>query len=519
MAKRPATSPQAALSPRFARQHGCAWFDIEPGADLRTAGIWVSRGGEPFERVHGVSALDPGVVWWSNLTLAQTWMVGRLAQIKDSSWLGMAWPDLLSEQGQRPDGAVVELWSETYARLAEWVSELARVLQPDRPWAWGEGRLEDVLANRWNWFVPRDRASRPQPVLNAAWVDRVEHVPPGGPQQWSGRRRVVLGLPRAVHARQVWSSRIPAGAWTLVEEGDWPRVPEERLRWLQAQRQPLLIRVDRVEWSAGQDELGRTWLGLRGRRYAADIPEPIWMTGDEALDLARWGRFEIESAYQAERWEYGSLPEWLEGELNDSPLGETSLMLGLVAQATWQAASSPTRDPQQRTSGATEASMVWRRAADRRACFEAAQRLLARGIPVMNHGQGQVTIAADAHMPLPELAEAIKGAGLVLPRALALQLPLQESMASDNPLDVLHWLARSGEVNALWDVDRLVAPWLGPGTEITQLLNNAARRLARIDSSSCPALGTWWRQALPAQLTRAAERLRSAAHRRGRVAA
>lgn len=519
MVKRTATSPQAALSPRFARQHGCAWFDIEPGADLRTAGIWVSRGGEPFERVHGVAALAPGVTWWSNLTLAQVWMVGRLAQIKDNSWLGAGWDDLLGEQGQRPEGPMVERWSETYARLAEWFSELTRVLQPDRPWSWGEGRLEDVLADRWGWFTTRDQAERPQPVLGAAWVSRVENVPPGGAQQWSGRRRVVLGLPRVTHARQVWTSRVPAGAWELVEEGAWPGVPEERLRWLRDQRQPLLVRVDRVEWSAGQEELGRTWLGLRGRRYAADIPEPIWMTGDEARSLAQWARFEIESAYRSERWEYGSLPDWLEGEFNDSPLGEASLMLGLVAQATWQASSSPTRDPQHRTLGATSSAMVWRRAADRQACFEAARRLVGAGIPVMSHGQGQVTIAADAHMPLPELAGVIKGAGLVLPRALAMQLPLSESLSPDQPLDVLHWLGRSGEPNALWDVDRLVAPWLGPGTEITQLLNNAARRLARVDSSACPALGTWWRQALPAQLARAAERLRSAAHRRGRAAA
>lgn len=519
MAKRTPSSPQAALNPRFARQHGCAWFDMEPGSDLNKAGIWVSQGGETFRRIHGAGALDPQVIWWTNLSLSKTWMVGRLEQVKDTAFLGPDWADLLAEQGQRPDGSVVELWSETFARLAEWSSELSRVVQPDQPWSWGNGRLMDVWADRWKWGVPMDQAPRPQPVLAAAYVPDVEHVPMGGSPQWAGRRRIVLSLPRPRHAQRIWTARAPAGNWSLIEEGLWPRLPEERLRWLKTQRQPALVRVDRVEWAHGQEEMGRTWMGLRGRPFPAAIPDPIWMTSDEALDLSQMARFDIESAYIGERWDYGSAPDWWQGEINDSPLGQHSLMLGLVSHTAWQAGASPTRDPVRRALMATTATAVWRRAADRRLCFEAARRLVAHGIPVMNHGEGRVVVAVDPAMPMHELATQVKAAGFVLPRPLAQELALEADADPADPIEVAHWLGRVGEPHSLWDLDRVIAPWLGPGPEVTQLLNDAARRLARLDSTATPAMGTWWRQALPDQLKRAAERLRAAAKRRGRAAA
>lgn len=519
MAKRTASSPQAALSPRFARQHGCAWFDMEPGADLDKAGIWVSRGGEPHVRVHGVGALDPQVIWWSNLTLPQAWMVGRLDQVKDAKFLGPAWNDLLDEQGQRADGAVIELWSETFARLSEWLSEFTRVTQPDQPWAWGDGRLCDVLADRWGWGTAMDQAPRPQPVLAAAYVSEVEHAPLGGNQQWAGRRRIALSLPRPQHAQKIWTTRVPAGSWSLVEDGIWPKLPEERLRWLKTQRQPMLVRVDRIEWSHGQEELGRTWLGLRGRRFSAAIPEPIWMTGDEALDLVQLARFDIESAYLGERWDYGDVPDWWQGELNDSPLGQHALMFGILSHTMWQAGASPTRDPIRRSQAATTPAAVWRRAADRRMCFESARRLIGQGIPIMSHGEGRVVIAADPTLPIPDMARQIKAAGLILPRSLAAQLPLPTDADPQNPVEVAHWMQRVGDPSVMWDLDRIVAPWLGPAQEVTQLLDGAARRLAKLDTTAVPAWGAWWRQALPAQLKRAADRLRASAHRRGRVAA
>lgn len=519
MVKRTATSPQAALSPRFARQHGCAWFDMEPGAELDKAGIWVSQGGEPNVRVHGVQSLDSQVIWWSNLTLPQTWMVGRLDQVKDARFLGPAWADLLDEQGQRPDGPIIELWSETFARLAEWLSELTRVTQPDQPWVWGDGRLCDVLAERWGWATPMGGAPRPQPVLAAAYVPEVDHAPLGGTQQWAGRRRIALSLPRVNHAQKIWTTRAPAGDWSLVEDALWPKLTEERLRWLTSQRQPLLVRVDRIEWSQGQEDLGRTWLGLRGRRFAAEIPEPIWMTGDEAIDLMGLARFDIESAYIGERWDYSDTPDWWQGEINDSALGSHSLMLGILSHTLWQAGASPTRDPVRRSQSATTPAAVWRRAADRRTCFEAARRLVGQGIPVMSHGEGRVAIAVDPTFPLPDLAHHIKAAGLILPRALAQQLPLSANADPLDPVEVAHWMQRVGDPSVMWDVDRLVAPWLGPAAEVRDLLDGAARRLARLDTSAIPAWGSWWRQALPGQLKQATERLRASAHRRGRVAA
>jgi hypothetical protein len=463
MAKRAATSPQAALSPRFARQHGAAWFDMDPSnVDLHKAGIWISLGGETFERVHGLGALDPRVVWWTNLDLPQTWMAGRWDGLKDNAFLGPAWADLLVETGQKPEGEMVERWSETFARLAEWFSELTRVLQPDRPWVWGEGHLVDVLAQRWGWYTPADQAPRPQPVLAAAHVTRVVYVPPGGPKPWAGRRQVALALPRPAHASKVWDTRVPAGEWVLLEEGQWPRLLDDRLRWLKDLRQPALVRVDRIEWLQGQEELGRTWVGLRGRRFPAELPEPIWMTGEEAVALSQWARFELESAYLADRWEYGSPPEWWQGELNDNPLAAHSLMMGLAAQTLWQAGARPTRDPINRTQSALTPAMVWKAAADRHECFDAARRLVVRGLPVMSHGQGQVNVAVDPAMPIQELAQHVKAAGLLLPRALAQALPLPSDASPDNPLDVAHWLARVGDVQTPWDLDRVVGAGGGP---------------------------------------------------------
>lgn len=520
MVKRTATSPQAALSPRFARQHGAAWFDMDPGnVDLNKAGIWVSQGGEAFQRVHGVGELDPRVVWWTNLSLPQTWMAGRWGELKDTHFLGPSWADLLTETGEQADGPVIERWSETFARLAEWFSEITRVLQPEHPWEWGEGHLADVLAQRWGWYTPADQAPRPQPVLAAAHVTKVTHVPLGGPRQWAGRRQVALSLPRVPHALKIWESRVPAGDWNLLEAGQWPSLLDERLRWLKALRQPALVRVDRIEWHHGQEELGRTWVGLRGRRYPAALPEPIWMTGDEAVELSQWARFELESAYLADRWEYGSAPEWWQGELNDHPLAVHSLMMGLAAHTLWQAGAVPARDPVNRAKSALAPAMVWKCAADRHLCFEAARRLVVQGLPVMTHGEGQVTVAVDPGMPIQDLADQVKKAGLLLPKALAQALPLPAEADPDNPLDVAHWLARVGTPQTLWDLDRVVAPWLGPGAEVSQLLTEASKNLALLDASAVPQINRWWRATLPLQLRQATQRLKQAAQRRGRVTA
>ena len=513
----PAT-PQAALNPRYARLHGCAWFDVEPGGDLTKAGIWASVGGEPARRVHGIQSLDRHVLWWTNLTRPQVWKMGRLERIKDENFLGPAWGTLLAEHSQDGDAQSVALWSETMARLAEWLSEWVHQHEPTQPWEWGEGILAETLAERWGWATSPEQAPQPQPILNAAYLESVEYLPPGGIQQWAGRRYVTLSLPRVTHVGQMWLERSPAPGehFKRVPDALLPRGIDAGLRWLQAQRQPLLVRIDHVDFMAGMTELGRVWMGQRGRRFPAALMEPVWMTSEEALSLSEFARFEIESVYEGQHWHQETGPQvWTEEALK-SPLGVHSTMLGLLGHAAWQASASPTRSSHGRQRWAVTPRAVWQRAADRRACFEAARHLVDRGIPVAGYGQGQVVIAMDPAMDPVALAKTVRSAGLVLPRMLAQVLPLSSDASSENPLDVAHWLARVGDVQIPWDLDRLVSPWLGSASEVRNLLRDAANRLDALDMRETPNWVDWWRPALRAQVALTSERLQASVRRRGR---
>lgn len=512
-------TPQAALNPRYARQHGCAWFDVEPGADLSKAGIWISVGGEPARRVHGVQALDRHVLWWTNLNRSQAWKIGRLDRIKDEHFLGPSWSALLSEYGQQGDAISTALWSETFARMSEWLSEWAQDHEPEAPWAWGEGVLAETLAERWGWAVPQDQAPQPQPILDAAYVETVEHIPQGGPQQWAGRRQVTLSLPRVMHAGQMWSERAPSPDenFTHVSPALLPRGMDASMRWLINQRQPVLVRIDHVDFTPGMAELGRVWLGQRGRRFPAALMEPIWLTAEETLELAGFARFEVEAAYEGQHWSHEEGPRVWTEEALASPLGAHSTMLGLLGQAAWQAAASPTRSPQGRNRRAVTPRAVWHRAADRRACFAAARMLVDAGIPVARYGQGQVMIALDPTSDPREVAAVVRSAGLILPRALAQVLPLSPEADPNNPLDVAHWLARAGDVQIPWDLDRVVAPWLGSADEVRSLLRDAAQRLNVMDLSEVPAWSSWWRPTMHAQLALTSERIQARVRRRGRV--
>jgi len=512
-------TPQAALNPRYARQHGCAWFDVEPGGDLNKAGIWAAVGGEPARRLYGIKDLDPQVLWWTNLNVAQTWMVGRLDRIKNTSLLGPSWTALLAEHGQEGDAASVALWSETFARMAEWLSEWARVADQGQPWAWGQGVLAETLADRWGWAVNPDQAPQPQPILDAAYQESVEFLPIGGNQQWSGRNYVTLSLPRTRHAQHMWAERVPAPGehFTHVSPVLIPKSIDGALRWLQAQRQPMLVRVDHLDFLPGMAEIGRVWVGQRGRRFPAALPEPIWLTGEEAMDLSQLARFEIEAAYEAQHWHSERGPSAWTDDALDTPLGLHSTMLGLLGQSAWQAAATPTRAPQGRQRRAVTARAVWHRAADRRACFAAARRLIERGIPVARHGQGQVVIAMDPSWPIRDVAAQVQAAGLVLPRVLAQALPMGAGADADNPLDVAHWMARAGGLQAPWDLDRIIAPWLGKANEVLPLLRKAAGRLDAMDLSEVPQWSTWWRTSLRSQVAHTSERIKAAVQRRGRA--
>jgi hypothetical protein len=494
---------------------------MEPGADLSKVGIWAAVGGEPAQRVHGAQELDPGVLWWTNLTRAQTYMLGRWGGLKDTAFLGPQWTALLDERGQHGDAASVALWSETLARLAEWLSEWTRQTTGQTPWQWGDGNLADALADRWGWAQVLTDAPKPQPVLDAAYQESITNVPLGGMAQWAGLHRITLALPRTAHIERLWRERVPAGDFLPVPPALFPRSIEGRIVWLREQRQPLLVRVDRIEWHPGQDEVGRTWLGLRGRRFYSAEPEPMWMTGDEAQLLARWAKFEIEMAYQAEHWVYESPPTIWTNDALESPLGRHAPMLGLLGHAAWQAVASPTRDPQRRTRAAVTPRAIWQRAADRRMCFDAALPLIAQGIPLVSYGQGCIEVALDPHLPgeaVARLARQVRDAGFVLPRALAQALPLEASASHENPVDVAHWLARVGDPAIPWDLDRIVAPWLGPSGEVREVLNSAGIRLTRLPVNDVnPAWATWWRESVRAQLVHATARLKAAAGRRGRA--
>lgn len=498
-------------TPSYAAQHGCAWFepDKDGRRDPNTCSGWWAVGGGKAQRFSHWKELPKGIVWWTNLSREEAWALGRWSTFKSGALFGPDWPALMTESGHgATDEAIanaVQAWSETFARSAQWLAEWAYVHTNDKPWAWGEGDLADALAPRLGWVS--GAAEEPQVIFQAAYSEDVLQEVPS--HLLKGRRKVVLAFPRVANAKRMWSARFPTGPWKEVTQ--WPRGQEERLAWVRAEKRPLLVRVSEVTWRIGHEMEGALWLGMRGRRFAAAVLEPVWMTAEEAILLGAYAVLDIDEGFVGQDWKTEDLPPgWAMS--SEDPLVSLSWSQALLSAAAWKAAASPTRDPGKRKKSAVTARALWWRAADRAHCFKAARALQQGGWTVFSYGEGQVTLLVDPTEPVEPLADAIGRSGLLMPALLAKLAPLSAGASHEDWVQVDRWLKRSGGVDRLVDLDRLVAPWAGEASELRALLAPAAQRLQGL-SPTVPnaAWGTWWNNVLNQQARRSVTRLNARA--------
>ena len=493
----------------YARRHGCAWFELgDQGASSPDqAKGWYSVGGLPALRFQSWRELPEGVIWWTNLSRAEAWSLGRWSVFKEGALFGPDWPALMTESGHgASDEAVagaVRAWSETFSRCAEWLSNWASLHDAQNPWDWGEGTLADALAPRFGW-VP-DAAEEPQPILQAAYVETIDQEMPA--HLLAGRRRVTLAFPRVDHSRRLWGTRYPKGEWKEVNA--WPRSGEDRLAWVRSQEKPLLVRIRILGWRPGQEAMGALWLGLRGRRFPAAEMGPLWLTGEEAVLLGTFAQLDIDEGFVGNGWTKLPPPEgW--SMSSDDPLVTLSWSQALLADAAWRSAASPTRDPQKRRRSWFTSRSVWWRAADRMRCFQAASALHQKGWAILGYGQGQVTLLVDTDQQASPLADAIMQAGLLMPSLIARLAPVTALADHTDMVQVDRWLKQTGgSALPLIDVDRLVAPWPGSAAEVRGVIEPAAQRLFKLSPVPNTAWQSWWSTSLNQQARRSVDRLKA----------
>lgn len=496
----------------YARHHGCAWFEADEKGhrDPNRAPGWWAVGGEPAQRFVSWRELPDGMVWWTNLTRAEAWSLGRWSTFKDGSMFGPDWPALMTESGHgASDEAVasaVSIWSETFARCAEWLSEWASQHDKEHPWSWGEGSLADALAPRLGW-VPA-KPEEPQPILQAAYSEGVDQEMPAA--LLTGRRKVVLAFPRVEYAHRLWSTRFPVGEWREIKQ--WPRGAEEKLAWMRSEDKPLLVRVTSLAWHSGQETAGALWLGLRGRRFPAAELEPLWLTGEEAITLGTFASLVIDEGFAGQGWSRLEPPPGWSFSSGD-PLASLSWSQALLSAAAWRAAASPTRDPRRRKRSWFTARAIWWRAADRARCFQAAMHLQQKGWTVLSYGQGQVTLLIDPSDDGARLADSVVKCGLLMPSLLARLAPVTADADHRDPVQVDRWLKQTGGAMPLLDVDRLVAPWAGTASAVRGVLEPAAQRLLALSPVPNAAWGAWWKDSLNQQARKSVDRLKARSKR------
>lgn len=496
--------------PDFASTHGCAWF--EPSStgvrDLGDCGGWASTAGLPAVRFAHWKELSTEVVWWTNLTRDEAWQTTRFDRIREGGLFGPDWSGWLAERASPEELARVPLVcagvSETFARAGSWLATWCQSQQQARPWEWEDGSMPDLLADRLGWR--KEASPGPQRVFEAAYAEEVIQRLPA--QSLAGYRRLILSFPRRQHAHWLFRQRHPVGEWESLAEEAWPRNPDRIPHWLTEENQPLLVKVNAIAWNNPDEAAAQLWLGARGCRFAGAERESIWMTGEEARVLSRHAQFAIEGVYRAAGW--GQTPEPAGFDLagEENPLIDLALSQELLASSLWRAAASPTRETGSRRRDDFSPRAIWWRAADRQRCFEAGRQLLAAGYRVSAHGQGQVAVVFDPAADAPALATAIQRAGLLLPGLLARALPLDPGATPDTPQALDHWLKRESTLEGRLDIDRLVAPWLGP-TKVKPILQEAAARLLALPTPS-PAWATAWATKLQAQARRSVDRIRAA---------
>lgn len=494
------------LSGRYFAKHGCAWFDMyteDVRRDPNHCAGWYSIAGSDAKRFSSWKELPKEVVWWTNLSRAESWSLGRWSTFKDGGLFGPDWPAIMAESSRSlsPESlaAGVSVWSETFSRCAEWLSSWSSQYDVENPWDWGEGNLADALAPRLG-FLP-EKQELIQPILKNAYLEVIEEEIPS--KLLVGKRKVVLAYPRVEHARKMWNVSFPKGDWKEVKELS-EHFPD-RVDFIWQQKNPVLARIDSISWRDGYESEGRLWLGLRGRRFPAADFEPIWLTGEEVKLLNSFAIVEVACVYIADGWQKKKIPDgWSLGY--EDPLVGFSWSQSLLSSSLWLAAASPTRDPINRKKSYFTSRAVWWRAQDRIESFKAALNLQKNGFTIMSYGQGQVTILFDPNEKPEKMMESIQDSGLLMPELLARIIPLEKEVDFNNIVHVNRWLKKIGGSSTLLDIDRLVAPWAGDS--LKTILEASAQKLISVKDFPSPEWETWWKSSLRVQAKISVARLK-----------
>lgn len=494
-----------AFQPDFSRQHGCAWFVWPAGSAVHEpekTGGWASIGGEPAFQFQRASDLPKNVLWWTNLSKSEAWSLGRWSHIKHAGFLGPDWISLMSEWGFPKEIDELKIacssWAEVLARMAEWLNRWNSKMiasssdEPNPDWSWGDGDFYEVLSDRLGWFVPKDQS---HPALSVAYCDQVDQEIPA--MHLSSKRKLFVSLPRTQHARFLWNTRYPSGSFKEITPTQWPSSPSDRWAWIAQQQNPILIRFDEVRWRTGFEREAQLWWGLRGRRFAAAAMDPVWMTGEEALEMQPLIDADPAACLQASGWT--SIPSIDRWPLDDrGVLFDNSLVTGLLCEGLWRAAATPIRTPTKRIKSGVSPRAVWWRAADRRRCYQMAKIFQEKGFDVLSYGQGGVCVLFDPDTVLmQDWVDALEKSGARAPLSLALHLSMDGSF---NDVSVDRWLKKTGTMENWLFLDRLLWPWMGrEKSALKPILEHAMRSLGGLTppASSAPNAITpdeWARQ-------------------------
>lgn len=475
-----------AFKPDFSRKHGCAWFVWGSESTVRQpekTGGWASIGGDPAFYFSSPDELSKDVIWWTNLSKPEAWSLGRWSHIKHSGFLGPQWLTLISEWGFPAELDMLKIscaaWAEVLARLgnllSRWNARYVDKTKKDNTvsWEWGDGDFSDALAERLNLNTDR---SQSHPVLETAFCDVIENELPVS--SLVGKRKVTMSLPRVEHARKILGTRYPVGDFTEVPLAEWSADIERRWDWLNKQTLPVLVRFEDIQYRVGMERKAQLWWGLRGRRFAGSMMEPVWLTAEEALEMHEHTETYPTAALRAKGWtRMNDIEEWPNVPSNFAY--NNSIVAGLMQEALWRAAATPVRTPTKRIKSGVSPRAIWWRSADRRACFQVAWIFQEKGFYIHSYGEGVVTLVFDPKTVLNvDWVHSIEHSQVRVPKALAHHMPITKELTSGN-VDV--WLKSTQEIDAWLKVDRLLWPWIGSQTKILKdMLELSLRTLASI---------------------------------------
>ena len=388
--------------------YGCVLFDVvqnahgewqpQPGAG------WASIDGEAAVRITGLSDLNLGVMWLSNLDQKVHWQATlfNVPQIKDSKYLRTSMEQVMREIG-------VSAKTVGPAHSAEAVAEVfGRIMRLAKEYCdrlgWGRATLMAELAQGLGLHdSPYD-----DPLLDEAFArsyqDRVDCTKPSTS---TGERWITFRRPRLLHAQQVIgkSFMVPHGPWKFVGEKDMPK-KDERLAWVNQTfgGAPYMVKVKKLNFyrpletdrfnPADLLKLGESILPGRQRLQREWIPMP------ELLYMSKFADIEFDSvcvgAYYDEPG-FALLPEL-------DYMMHHSYAWGILAENIWMTYASRSINNKAQNKTLVSARATWLRAIDRFYCFTAASQVSVPGNTVLFYGTGSVTVAC----PEPKMGEMIQ---------------------------------------------------------------------------------------------------------------